>query len=104
MNIKSFESFFMLIIRKTTKFYFMKKESTLQKKASRSLFFIQVFSTLSYSILFSTLVLYITNGLKLTDFKAISITASFVAFNYALHLIGGFVTGRLFTTIPCFFY
>jgi POT family proton-dependent oligopeptide transporter len=38
-----------------------------------------------------------TNGLKLKAFEATSITASFVAFNYALHLIGGFITGRLFS-------
>ncbi|NGX64016.1 MAG: Dipeptide and tripeptide permease B, partial [Candidatus Anoxychlamydiales bacterium] len=73
------------------------QELKKQKAASIVLFFVQIFSTLSYSILFSTLVLYITNGLKLDDVKATSITASFVAFNYALHLIGGFVTGRLFS-------
>ncbi|MBN2479153.1 MAG: MFS transporter [Parachlamydiales bacterium] len=68
-----------------------------QKIGSIGLFFIQIFSTLSFSILYSTLVLYITNKLKLEDTVATTITASFVAFNYALHLIGGFVTGRLFS-------
>jgi POT family proton-dependent oligopeptide transporter len=68
-----------------------------QKTGSFVLFFIQIFSTLSFSILYSTLVLYITNGLKLNDVFATTLTASFVAFNYALHLIGGFVTGRFFS-------
>ena len=73
------------------------KELKAQKAGSRVLFFVQIFSTLSYSILFSTLVLFITNGLKLDDVEATTITASFVAFNFALHLIGGFVAGRLFS-------
>lgn len=68
-----------------------------QKEGSAVLFFVQIFATLSYSILFSTLVLYITKGLKLPDTYATTLTASFVAFNYALHLIGGFITGRLFS-------
>ncbi|HEX2548951.1 MAG TPA: oligopeptide:H+ symporter, partial [Gammaproteobacteria bacterium] len=59
-----------------------------------ALLFIQMFSTLSFSVLYSTLVLYITNGLKLNDTLATGITASFIAFNYALHLIGGFIGGR----------
>ena len=68
-----------------------------QKAGTAVLFFIQIFSTLSYSILYSTLVLYMTNGLKLDDVQATTITASFVAFNYALHLVGGIFTGRFFS-------
>lgn len=71
--------------------------SQKQKAGSTVLFIIQIFATLSFSILYSTMVLYITNGLKLDSLYATTITASFVAFNYALHLIGGFVTGRLFS-------
>jgi len=63
----------------------------------RALFLVQIFSTLSYSVLFSTLVLYMTKQLKLNDIDATSITANFVAFNYALHLVGGFISGRLFS-------
>lgn len=71
--------------------------SKKQKAGSNVLSIIQLFSTLSYSILYSTLVLYITKGLKLDSISATSITASFVAFNFALHLMGGFITGRLFS-------
>jgi POT family proton-dependent oligopeptide transporter len=63
-------------------------------KGAGALFFIQMFSTLAFSVLYSTLVLYTTNGLKLSDSVATSITASFVAFNYALHLLGGYIGGR----------
>lgn len=63
-------------------------------KGAGALFFIQMFSTLAFSVLYSTLVLYTTSGLKLSDTVATSITASFVAFNYALHLLGGYVGGR----------
>lgn len=59
-----------------------------------ALFFIQMFSTLSFSVLYSTLVLYATNGLKLSDTVATGITASFIAFNYTLHLLGGYLGGR----------
>jgi len=83
-----------LQLRKEIKLH---KERKSQRAGSTVLFFIQIFSTLSYSILYSTLVLFITKGLNLDDITATSITANFVAFNYALHLIGGFVTGRLFS-------
>ena len=70
------------------------KYSSFMPKGAGALFFIQMFSTLAFSVLYSTLVLYTTNGLKLSDTVATSITASFVAFNYALHLLGGYIGGR----------
>ena len=78
------------------------QEIKQQKIGSISLFFIQIFSTLSYSILFSTLILYMTKSLKLSAIESTSITASFVAFNYTLHLLGGFITGRLFSNRALF--
>lgn len=62
-----------------------------------ALFCIQIFSTLSYSVLYSTLVLYMTGSLNLSVIKANSIMGVFVAFNYALHLLGGYVGGRFFS-------
>ncbi|OGV40942.1 MAG: MFS transporter [Legionellales bacterium RIFCSPHIGHO2_12_FULL_42_9] len=61
------------------------------------LFFIQIFSTLSFSVLYSTLVLYITAELGLPANVANSITGVFVAFNFALHLLGGYWGGRIFS-------
>ncbi|QVL56383.1 MAG: oligopeptide:H+ symporter [Simkaniaceae bacterium] len=60
----------------------------------RTLFVIQIFSTLSFSVLYSTLVLFTTRGLHLGADTAIAITGSFVAFNYFLHLLGGYIGGR----------
>lgn len=59
-----------------------------------ALFFIQTFSTLAFSVLYSTLTLYMTNGLNITSKGAVSITAVFIAFNYGLHLFGGYMGGR----------
>lgn len=72
-----------------------KAYSAAVAKGSTILFFIQVFSTLSFGVLFSTLVLYATQGLNLTNTAATAIAGSFLAFNYALHLLGGSFGGRL---------
>lgn len=64
-------------------------------RGSATLFFIQIFATLSYSVLYSTLILYLTEGLHIPTFTATGITATFIAFNYALHLLGGYFGGRL---------
>lgn len=55
---------------------------------------IQIFSTLGFSVLYSTLILYATRGLHMSDLLATSITGSFVALNYFLHLLGGYIGGR----------
>ncbi len=55
----------------------------------------QMFSTLGFSVLYSTLALYITKGLGLEDSFAMAFTGSFMAFNYTLHVLGGYIGGRL---------
>lgn len=62
-----------------------------------ALFFIQIFSTLAYSVLYITLVLLAVQALHLPASEANHIMATFVAFNFALHLVGGFLGGRLFS-------
>lgn len=74
----------------TTSFKF----SQYLPKGAGALFLIQIFSTFSFSVLYSTLVLYMTHELHLSDMTATGIIASFVAFNFALHLFGGYVAGR----------
>lgn len=59
-----------------------------------ALFCIQIFSTLSFSVLYSTLVLYMTGSLAISSTLANSIMGVFVAFNFALHLLGGYLGGR----------
>jgi proton-dependent oligopeptide transporter, POT family len=63
-------------------------------KGTAAIYFMQLFSTLSFSVLYSTLVLYATHALHLSDDVATSIIGTFVAFNYALHLLGGYAGGR----------
>lgn len=58
------------------------------------LFFMQMFSTLGFSVLYSTLVLYMTGALGFKETNANTIMGVFVAFNYALHLLGGYFGGR----------
>lgn len=62
-----------------------------------ALILIQSCSIFAFSILYSTLVLYTTNALKISDSVSVGIIASFFAFNYVLHLLGGLMGGRLFS-------
>lgn len=75
-------------------------EMSLKSRLSRIpegsgvLFFIQVFSTLGFAVLYSTLVLYLTQHFHLPAKKATAIFGVFGAFNYGLHLFGGYLGGR----------
>src|SRR6185295_15177228 len=59
-----------------------------------ALFFIQVFATLGFAVLYSTLVLYATSHLHFTAKQATAMMGVFGAFNYGLHLFGGYLGGR----------
>ncbi len=69
---------------------------TTPEKISGSaiLFFIQTFSTLGFAVLYSTLVLYATKKLGFSEDSANAIMGVFGAFNYGLHLFGGYLGGR----------
>lgn len=71
-------------------------------QATIALFFIQIFSTLSFSVLYSTLVLYMTKKLGISTVSANSITGIFVAANFALHLLGGYCGGRFLSNRSLF--
>lgn len=58
------------------------------------LFFIQIFATLGFAVLYSTLVLYATKHLHFSAKDATTIMGVFGAFNYGLHLFGGYLGGR----------
>lgn len=73
---------------------FLQKYQDVMPKGAGALFLIQIFSTLGFSVLYSTLILYATKGLHLSDLSATSITGSFIALNYFLHLLGGYIGGR----------
>lgn len=59
-----------------------------------SLYFIQAFSTFAYAILYSSLSLYLTKQLGLSNVASNSIVGLFLVFNYALHLLGGVIGGN----------
>ncbi|MHA3320900.1 peptide MFS transporter [Legionella pneumophila] len=59
-----------------------------------SLYLIQMFSTFSFAVLYSSLSLYITNQLGLSSHKSNSIVGLFLAFNFVLHLFGGLIGGN----------
>ena len=63
-------------------------------EGSAALFFIQIFATLGFAVLYSTLVLYATRHLGFTAKQATAIMGVFGAFNYGLHLFGGYLGGR----------
>ena len=63
-------------------------------EGAAALFFIQIFATLGFAVLYSTLVLYATKHLRLGTREATALMGVFGAFNYGLHLFGGYLGGR----------
>ena len=63
-------------------------------EGTAALFFIQVVATLGFAVLYSTLVLYTTRHLSFSAREATAIMGVFGAFNYGLHLFGGYLGGR----------
>ena len=66
------------------------------------LFFIQIFATLGFAVLYSTLVLYATQHLHFAAKDATTIMGVFGAFNYGLHLFGGYLGGRFLSNRSLF--
>jgi POT family proton-dependent oligopeptide transporter len=66
------------------------------------LFFIQVFATLGFAVLYSTLVLYATKHLHFSNKDATAMMGVFGAFNYGLHLFGGYLGGRFLSNRSLF--
>src|SRR5215831_14480402 len=63
-------------------------------EGTAALFFIQIVATLGFAVLYSTLVLYATRHLHFSAKEASAIMGVFGAFNYGLHLFGGYLGGR----------
>lgn len=59
-----------------------------------ALFFIFIFASLAYAVLYSSLELFMQQGLHLSVLQANAILGGFLAFNYGLHLLGGYFGGR----------
>src|SRR3954463_539414 len=73
---------------------FLKRRFAAAPEGTALLFFIQIFSTLGFAVLYSTLVLYATKHLQLSVKMATALMGVFGAFNYGLHLFGGYLGGR----------
>jgi POT family proton-dependent oligopeptide transporter len=73
---------------------FIKNRIASIPRGSGALFFIQTFATLGFAVLYSTLVLYGTKHLKMSAKEATALMGVFGAFNYGLHLFGGYLGGR----------
>lgn len=58
------------------------------------LLFTQMFSTIAFAVLYSTLVLFMHQRLGISKSSANEVMGLFIAFNYGLHLLGGIVGGR----------
>ena len=72
----------------------LKQKIAAIPEGAGALFFIQIFATLGFAVLYSTLVLYTTKKLNFTTKDATAIMGVFGAFNYGLHLFGGYLGGR----------
>ncbi|CAY74009.1 hypothetical protein EPYR_01629 [Erwinia pyrifoliae DSM 12163] len=59
-----------------------------------ALFFIQTFATMGFAVLYSSLLLYATKRLGFSEGQASTMMGVFGAFNYGLHLFGGYLSGR----------
>src|SRR2546427_13019241 len=73
---------------------FLKRRFAAAPEGTAALFFIQIFSTLGFAVLYSTLVLYATKHLQLPVKVATTLMGVFGAFNYGLHLFGGYLGCR----------
>src|ERR1700745_514338 len=73
---------------------FLTRRFTGAPEGTAALFFIQIFATLGFAVLYSTLVLYATKHLHLGVKEATTLMGVFGAFNYGLHLFGGYLGGR----------
>src|ERR1700675_258985 len=73
---------------------FLKRRFAAAPEGTAVLFFIQIFATLGFAVLYSTLVLYATKHLQLGVKEATTLMGVFGAFNYGFHLFGGYLGGR----------
>ena len=73
----------------------IKSRLTSIPEGTAALFFIQVSATLGFAVLYSTLVLYATRHLEFSAREAAATMGVFGAFNYGLHMFGGYLGGRV---------
>ncbi len=62
-----------------------------------ALFLIQIFAIISFSVLYSSLILYTTKVLHMSDAFAATITGIFFGLNNFIHLFSGYIGGRYYS-------
>src|SRR5438132_5615894 len=72
----------------------LKRLFSAAPEGTAALFFIRIFATLGFAVLYSTLVRYATKHLQFGVKEATTLMGVFGAFNYGLHLFGGYLGGR----------
>lgn len=81
----------------------MLKSLEKMPKGITPLYLIQAFSTFAFAILYSSLSLFLTKQLGLSNTLSNSIVGLFLAFNHVLHLLGGVIGGRYLSNRNLFF-
>lgn len=64
-------------------------------KATVVLLIVQIFSSLSFGLVMINLASFAIKYLHISNTSAIALTTNFLGYGFALHLIGGFIGGRL---------
>src|SRR5256886_7860398 len=77
---------------------FLTRRFAKAPEGTAALFFIQIFATLGFAVLYSTLVLYATKHLHLGVKAATTLMGVFGAFSYGLPLFGGSLGGRFLSS------
>lgn len=66
-----------------------------RKQILTTLFFVRLLSSVAFAVLFSSLSLYLVDDIKYNPATATDIVGAFIAFNYFLPVIGGYIGDRL---------
>lgn len=67
-----------------------------------NLHFINVLTTFGYAVIYSSLTIYLIKIFKISHNYANGIVGLFIAINFALHLLGGYIGGRLLSNRALF--
>lgn len=66
-------------------------------KEVKALFFIKIFTTFSFAVLSSSLVLYLTKVIGEPKLTATGVVGVFISLNFLLHFFGGYAGGKVIT-------
>jgi POT family proton-dependent oligopeptide transporter len=64
-------------------------------KEVKALFWVKIFTTFSFAVLYSSLVLYLTKDVGEPKLTATGVVGVFIALNFLLHFFGGYAGGKI---------